>query len=654
MKKTLFWCMALVAMLMVNCSKEDDNLLPPQKPDVEDQDKDNPESEDPETEDPETEDPEKDDPKDKRVSLQAFLKKGTTRAAVEEDGTMFWTAEDLLLVLLDDKLKVMEIEDGVGESTARFVLPDTVGKLGKVAAVDHTALQQIKKDGEVIFTLPDSYELTSDDVCARFPNATDKKVVDDNLPRAGVLTSDASGNRVDLYPLTGLVAVELSGLSQERYTGSMAAQSESITGYFHADFSQKTPYLQPDKLMGTLGNHIKVDFNNDKGLESALIYFPLPVGHYEELSISFERAESLLGTVFSHVFTELDVKAGDIISLHADSNPELPEFSFKETGTNRHSIEWSGFEGGQISVVYSSEVDLHCVLYANGERVVGMDRPKGVDQVGGFRIFVNETDEPIVHELKFNDAATNVELGVFTVYQGKGVSGDLNITIDGKTGDTGYAVYTWFGHEVELPLDVTPAIPFKYLQEAFLEKESEGLYRYESMVLKMTDDRAVVYAETQENTTRNSYTYKLQQPAKPENYATGSVYFKSVAWICNMNAGEYETLKPLTYTEGGRNNWSYTWNQDVSERYFKMFYGKNQEEYDLDDNAVAHLYINDSYVPTQEYTLIVDKPDEILVEKVDDEVYRMKRLKPDSFAEVVLTYRCGKYEQNYKLYLLPS
>ena len=314
MKKTLFWCMALVAMLMVNCSKEDDNLLPPQKPDVEDQDKDNPESEDPETEDPETEDPEKDDPKDKRVSLQAFLKKGTTRAAVEEDGTMFWTAEDLLLVLLDDKLKVMEIEDGVGESTARFVLPDTVGKLGKVAAVDHTALQQIKKDGEVIFTLPDSYELTSDDVCARFPNATDKKVVDDNLPRAGVLTSDASGNRVDLYPLTGLVAVELSGLSQERYTGSMAAQSESITGYFHADFSQKTPYLQPDKLMGTLGNHIKVDFNNDKGLESALIYFPLPVGHYEELSISFERAESLLGTVFSHVFTELDVKAGDIIS----------------------------------------------------------------------------------------------------------------------------------------------------------------------------------------------------------------------------------------------------------------------------------------------------------------------------------------------------
>ena len=79
-----------------------------------------------------------------------------------------------------------------------------------------------------------------------------------------------------------------------------------------------------------------------------------------------------------------------------------------------------------------------------------------------------------------------------------------------------------------------------------------------------------------------------------------------------------------------------------------MFYRKNFEEYNKNNNMSVEYYSPESYVPTSEYTLESSDPSVLKVEKTEgcNDTYTLTRLKK-VFKQITLTYTCGEYVQKY-------
>ena len=200
-----------------------------------------------------------------------------SRAGVSDAGSFTWHADDAISVMATDgKYYTMTLTDGAGTKQAEFTgsFPEGVSITTVAtypATVDNGTVSNIYNEGTLTYTLPSEY--TYKDGYANVPMISTFETAAESLP---------------FMHIGALVRISLNGMPANSKI-LVSAKNRKITG----DFTMSTDKVgTPDGVIATQtieGNDVvTINYTNERAGGTAEINVPLPVGVYDELTVSIQ------------------------------------------------------------------------------------------------------------------------------------------------------------------------------------------------------------------------------------------------------------------------------------------------------------------------------------------------------------------------------
>ena len=198
-----------------------------------------------------------------------------TRAGVSDAGSFTWHSDDAISVMATDgKYYTMTLTDGAGTKQAEFTgsFPEGVSITTVAtypATVDNGTVSNIYNEGTLTYTLPSEY--TYKDGYANVPMISTFETAAESLP---------------FMHIGALVRIPLNGMPANSKI-EVSAKNRMITG----DFTLSTDKVgTPDGVIATQtieGNDVvTINYTNERAGDTAEINVPLPVGVYDDLTVS--------------------------------------------------------------------------------------------------------------------------------------------------------------------------------------------------------------------------------------------------------------------------------------------------------------------------------------------------------------------------------
>lgn len=260
-----------------------------------------------------------------------------TRAGVSDAGSFTWHSDDAISVMATDgKYYTMTLTDGAGTKQAEFTgsFPEGVSITTVAtypATVDNGTVSNIYNEGTLTYTLPSEY--TYKDGYANVPMISTFETAAESLP---------------FMHIGALVRIPLNGMPANSKI-EVSAKNRMITG----DFTLSTDKVgTPDGVIATQtieGNDVvTINYTNERAGGTAEINVPLPVGVYDDLTVSvkdngnnevFTKTWSLKGKEFkrANLLVMEPEQVGPIVYYvprHADNKGAVistsREYSFVE------------------------------------------------------------------------------------------------------------------------------------------------------------------------------------------------------------------------------------------------------------------------------------------------------------------------------------
>ena len=227
------------------------------------------------------------------------------------------------------------------------------------------------------------------------------------------------------------------------------------------------------------------------------------------------------------------------------------------------------------------------------------------------------------------------------------------VTFDGQSKDKIFV--TWHGKEVDLKAVATPANGdlTSLHWSAYTWTGHDGAFSYNVTKDKVT---AVTIIPTDETTPQDVRTYV--SVAKDENsaeMAKCSVVSRCKFWACDSTDGTTigDQIMPLHFGPQFFHQETYfRWDATGDSAYKNGWYFVATcppIKYGL--NAALDYY-KDSSIPTSEYTL-TSSSSNVKITRTSDNLYKVGRLKWDTYEELTLTYTCGDYVYKVPVRLIP-